>query len=178
MRLLMIFCAMVLIAALTACSGGGDKPTVAPNVEAPGDPLPAGLFVAQKPSGESPLAEAKKNAKAGDTIVLRGLVRGVTTAFIPNRAIVQLADESVPKCPMNPERPWDLHCETPESMAKNTATVQIVGADGKPLKHGLQGVNGLEHMAQVVVKGTVVSSDGKGNLLITATEIFVEKKKG
>lgn len=176
MRTLMILCATVLIAVLTACSGGADKPAAAPKVEAAAEPLPAAIFVEQKPAGEMPLAEAKKSAKVGETIVLRGLVRGVTTAFIPNRAIVQLADASVPKCPMNPERPWDLHCETPESMAKNTATVQIAGADGKVIKHGLQGVNGLEHMVPVVVKGTVVSSDEKGNLLITATEIFVEKK--
>jgi hypothetical protein len=177
MRVVLIFCAAILLVGLTAC-GGGDKPAATKEVEKTGDPLPPGLFVDKAPAGELPLAEAKKSAKAGETIVLRGLVRGVTTAFIPNRAIVQLADEAVPKCPMNPDRPWDLHCETPESMAKNTATVQIVGADGKPLKRGLQGVNGLEHMAPVVVKGTVVSADEKGNLLITATEIFVEKKKG
>jgi len=176
MRTLMIVCAMVLVAVLTACSGGADKPNAAPKAEASAEALPAAIFVDQKPAGELPLAEAKKNAKVGETIVLRGLVRGVTTAFIPNRAIVQLADESVPKCAMNPERPWDLHCESPESMAKNTATVEIDGPDGKVIKHGLQGVHGLEHMVQVVVKGMVTSSDEKGNLLITAAEIFVEKK--
>lgn len=178
MRRIMLAGAGVLMLALVACSGGGDKPAAAPKTEAPGEPLPAGLFVAARPAGDVPLAEGKKQAKAGETIVVRGVVRGVTSAFIPNRALVQIADESVPKCPMNPDRPWDLHCETPESLAKNTATVQVAGADGKPLKCGLQGAGGLEHMAKVVVKGTVTSVDDKGNLVITATEIFVEKGKG
>src|SRR4051812_4661371 len=109
MRVVLIFCAAILMAVLTAC-GGGDKPAATKEVEKTGDPLPPGLFVDKAPAGELPLAEAKKSAKAGETIVLRGLVRGVTTAFVPNRAIVQLADEVVPKCPMYPERPWDLHC--------------------------------------------------------------------
>ena len=178
MRKFMVVGAMALILALAACGGGGAKPQTTGSVEPAGDALPTGLFVTSRPAGEIALAEAKKNAKRGDTIVVRGVVRGVTSAFIAGRAIFMLADETVPKCPMNPDRPWDLHCETSASMAKNTATVQIAGADGKPLKRGLQGINGLDHMKPVVVKGTVTTADEKGNLVIDAIEIFVDTGKG
>src|SRR5439155_23057210 len=98
--------------ALAACAGGGAKPELKSAAETGGDALPPDLFVKTRPAGEVALAEAKKNAKRGDSIVVRGVVRGVTSAFVPGRSMVMLADESVPKCAMNPDRPWDLHCET------------------------------------------------------------------
>jgi hypothetical protein len=168
--------AIMLLAFLGACAGNNVKPAV-PAAAADAVELPAGIIVSERPADEMPLAEAKKKAKRGETIVVRGVVRGINTAFVPGRAMMQIADESVPKCPMHPDRPWDLHCETPESMAANTATVQIADANGKPLKLNLQGKQGLDHQALVVVKGTVSVADERGNFVLDAMQIYIGKRK-
>jgi hypothetical protein len=54
-------------------------------------------------------------------------------------------------------------------------TVQFVDKDGKPLKVGAQGVEGLEPLALVVFEGTVAEVDDKGNFVVRVTKMFVEK---
>src|SRR4051812_40304391 len=80
MRTFMLLSAVVLMAALGACSSGGAPTTGQKTAESPGEALPAGIFVEKRPEGELPLAEAKSKAKTGETIVLRGVIRGVNSA--------------------------------------------------------------------------------------------------
>ena len=54
------------------------------------------------------------------------------------------------------------------------ATVRVVGADGQPLKLGLQDVQGLKPLAKVIVVGTVAQAE-KGNLLINAAGLHVAR---
>ena len=71
-------------------------------------------------------------------MVLKGRVAGAADVFVPQRAIFVMADTKLLACSERPgdncPLPWDLCCETPETLKENTATVQLVGADGKPLK--------------------------------------------
>lgn len=169
-------CALVAVAMLSGCSQGAPAKSSPPAAVSGGEALPAGLFAAARPAGEQRIPDASKTAKAGDVVVLRGVVRGIKSSFTPGRAVMKIADESVPLCHMYPDRRWDLHCETPESMLLNTATIQIVGSDGKPLKAGLQGVNGIDHLVTVVVQGKVAEAGEKTGLVINAEQIYVERK--
>src|SRR5207248_732601 len=97
MKKLQVTGVLLFIAVLAGCSGGSGSPAAAPQ-QAPGEQaaLPAGLFVETAPADAKPLATVKKQAKKGDSVVVRGVIRGMTSAFVPNRAILQIADGTVP----------------------------------------------------------------------------------
>ena len=52
------------------------------------------------------------------------------------------------------------------------ATVQVVDGKGKPLNVSVKGVNGLNPLSEVVVRGLVAKQDGK-TLIVNAQNIFV-----
>ena len=71
--------------------------------------------------------------------------------------------------------PWDMCCEDKKTIAANSVTVQVVGADGRPLKAELKGVSGLKPLSEVTVKGKVQKSpDGKA-VTVDATEMYVKQ---
>ena len=148
-----------------------EPPTVAP-VIAPS------LFVTEKPADAKPVAASKKSAKKGDTVVIEAKVGGRSDPFVKNRAMFMVADRSLKSCNQIPgdtcAKPWDYCCEPSESKKANMMTVQIVGADGKPIKVGAQGAGHLEPLALVVIEGTVAEVDDKGTFIVNATKIFVE----
>ena len=72
--------------------------------------------------------------------------------------------------------PWDYCCEPPESITAGTATVQFVGADGKPLAVELQGQGGLAPLATITVTGVVAEKDDAGLFIVNATGIHVATK--
>ena len=96
----------------------------------------------------------------------------------PNRAILTLLDSSVKTCDQMPgdscKTPWDACCEPPETIQANTATIQIVDADGKPLKTTLRGANGIEPLKEVTVVGKVKEAGGANTLVIDATGLYVK----
>lgn len=166
------------IVALAGC--GGDEPPAPPPPKADAAALPAELFLAAAPEGARGVAEAKKDPKAGDEIVLRGRIGGIDDPFTNGRAIMTVADlEGMKYCGEAGEedgctKPWDYCCESPEAKLANTATVRVVGADGKPLAAGLEGAGGMKPLAVVVVKGKVSRIEG-GNLVVDASGIYVER---
>jgi hypothetical protein len=167
--------AMMLIAVcLAACgdSGTGAKP-VAQSVS-----LPADLFAAVAPADAKSVKELRKDAKEGDQVVLTGRIAGRKDPFGADRAIVMVADRSLPTCdegsPMDQcKTPWDFCCDEPKLVAANVATVQVVDASGKTLKAKLEGAGNLKPMAEVVVKGKVSKKD-ETTFVIDATSIFVK----
>jgi len=70
--------------------------------------------------------------------------------------------------------PWDYCCESPENLTANSATVEVVGADGRALRAALRGWNGLQPLKTVVVKGVVGPRPAPGVFVVRATGIFVE----
>jgi hypothetical protein len=165
---------------LAAC----DSKPPAPKADANGGKsaaveLPATLFVEAVPAEAVELAAAKTTAKAGDTVVVHGRIGGSRDPFIEDRAIFTLADMSMKTCSERHgdgcKTPWDYCCEPSEAVVANTATVQVVDAQGKVLKAGLNGAGGLKPMVEVVVKGRVSQKPDDKILVIDAAVIYVKK---
>ena len=140
--------------------------------------LPAGLMAAQAPADAKGVVDARK-AGDGEEVVVRGRIAGSAEPFTEGRAQFQLVDMGVKACSEMPddkcETPWDLCCEDKKSIAENSVTVQVAGADGRPLKAELKGVNGLKELSEVTVKGKVHKSpDGKA-VTVNATEMSVKQ---
>jgi len=143
-----------------------------------GDALPAGLALTEPPAGVKDVAAVRAEAKAGDEVVLRGRVGGSLSPFVEGRASFQLVDASLKACgegtPMdNCKTPWDYCCDDPKDLAAHSASVQVVGPDGRPLRAGLQGFAGLKPLSTVTVKGVVAKPSSSGALVVNATGIYV-----
>ena len=140
--------------------------------------LPPTLFTDKAPNGAIELAAAKKTAKPGDEVTVRGRIAGHAEPLAPNRAILTLLDAAVVTCDKMPgdscTTPWDACCEPRESLQASTATIQVVDASGKPLKTGLRGVHGIEPLKELVVTGKVKDAAGGNTLVIDATRIHVK----
>ncbi len=160
------FCAAVVVVALgTSAARAADK-------------LPDSLFLKDSPTTASNVGELKKTAKEGDEIVLRGQIGGqAKDVFNETRATFMVADMKLKSCDKNPgdkcETPWDFCCVPVNEKAANIAVVQVVDEKGKLVKTTLKGVNNLDHLSVVVVKGKVAKADGK-NLIVNATGIYLE----
>ncbi len=144
--------------------------------------LPATLFLAAEPEGVQGVHDAKGAAKQGDRVVVRGRIGGGDEPFIAERAVFTIVDPGVKSCKDMGEdhcaTPWDYCCETPESLVANSATIQVVGADGKPLKTGLRGVRGLDPLAEVSIVGTVAQRDEEGTFVVNAEGVWIKPAGG
>lgn len=180
--------------ALAACgdaqppkqSGAGQAPAAAPSgaaanaastpaASAPG--LPEGLVV-RGPAQGTTVTAAKAAARQGEEITLVGRIGGSVNPFAADRAIFTIADPELLSCtdmdePDHCKTPWDFCCEDRAKMRAGTATIEVAGADGKPLAVALRGVQGLEPLATVAVSGTVVERNDAGLLVVRAKRIEV-----
>ncbi|HVU64221.1 MAG TPA: hypothetical protein VHC70_09605 [Phycisphaerales bacterium] len=168
-----------ILAALAACE---QKPaSTTSRTPAPGAgssaPLPSGLFLAAAPADSKDVKDAKASAKQGEKIVLTGRIGGSEEPFVDGRAMFTLVDLRLKYCGQDDKddhckTPWDYCCEPADALAANSATIQVVGADGKPLRTSLNGVQGLKPLAKVTVTGTVADV-AQGNLIVRAEGIHV-----
>ncbi|MEP4077829.1 hypothetical protein [Haloferula sp.] len=166
--------AALLTAALVSCSKESptaetEPKTVSPELEA--------VFVSIDDEA-TPIHLARTTVQPGDVITLKGQVMGAMEPFVEGRAAFILGDrEKLTPCNERPddhcETPWDNCCNTKEDFRVGTATIQIVGTDDRTLKEGLEGVNGLEKLSKILVKGRVAKQSGPGNLVINASAIQV-----
>ena len=138
--------------------------------------LPAGLFVEQAPPGGRGVAELKADATATGEVVVEGRIGGRVQPFVEGVAVFLLADTGMKTCtelhPDSCKTPWDYCCEPRPSLAAKTATIQIVDADGKPLRLDLSGSQGLSPLTRLTVAGEIASRAG-GTLVINARKIYV-----
>jgi hypothetical protein len=174
------FHASLRASSAAACHAPQDARTKGEAAQAaPAPKIPDATFVDEEPADAKCVAEVKKAAKKGERVVVKAKVGGRSEPFVKNRAMLVVADRCMKSCDQIPgdtcAKPWDYCCEPPESLKANTMTVQFVGADGKVLKTGAQGVHGLEPLALVVIVGKVVERDDKGTFVVQAEKVFVEK---
>jgi hypothetical protein len=162
--------------ALVACD---KKPVAAtpPKTNAPAAAtLPQGLILTAAPANAQSITEAKATAKPGDTVTIHGRIGGSDEPFIARRAVFTVVDASMPACSDNPgdscKTPWDYCCEDSTDLAKKTATIQIVGTDGQPLKTDVKGAAGLEPLAEVFIVGKVRPRDNGDILVVDATGLY------
>jgi hypothetical protein len=151
----------------------------APTAEKPGAALSEVL--AKVPAAEpKAIHTIRKSAEPGDEITISGRIMGHDSPFVDGRAVFILGDpELLTPCNELPgdscETPWDVCCETPEDKKTGTATIQIVGTDGRVLKEGVEGVGGLVKLAHVTVTGKVAEGSSTDLLLVNATAIRAGK---
>lgn len=156
---------------LTACGGDAESSSTGGDTGTSAVAIPATLFVADAPAGAVDIAAAVKSAKAGEKIVIKGVIGGRKKAFVEDRAMFVAIDASMDACSEDEgcPTPWDFCCDTPETIAANTLTVQVVDAAGAPLATSLKGSNGLKELDTVIVVGKVRSADG--SVVVDAEQI-------
>jgi len=135
---------------------------------------PAWLLVAA-PEGAQSVNDVKATAAEGDRIVLRGRIGGRAEPITEGSPVFTIVDLSLPYCGQEAEDgcpvPWDYCCESPETIASNSATVQVVDEAGRPITHDLyrQGLNPLD---EVVVIGDVAPRPSENVLTVRATGVY------
>lgn len=144
----------------------------------PATQLPAGLFLDAEPPGAMNVADVKRDPPVTGEVVLRGRIGGQKEPIVAGRAVFMIADMRLPVCGVGKQAccdtPWDYCCESPETKLANTATIQVVDADGHPLKVELGKVHGLAPQKEVVVRGTIARRDDAGVLIVTASGIWIK----
>jgi hypothetical protein len=161
------------LVALIALVGCGGEANTTPSQAAS---LPANLIVTTAPPDAKDVAAAKQSLKSGDAVVIRGRIGGAEKPLADNRAIMTIMDLSMPTCDKTPMEkcptPWDSCCEPVEVRTAKSATVQVVGTDGKPLRATLAGVGGIAPNKQVIVAG-IAKPIGGDAVIIEAKQIYV-----
>ena len=165
-----------LLIGVAGCDSGSKPETAA---TAPAEALPAGLIVTEAPADAKGVAEVRKTAADGEQVVVRGRIAGQEEPFTEGRAQFQLVDAGVKSCAEmegeNCPTPWDMCCENPKEVAASSVTVQVLGAQGRPVKAPLKGVGGMKPLSEVSVKGTLrKSADGKA-FTVEAKELYVKQ---
>ena len=170
--------------ALTACEQeqAATETPAATSAKTTLSALPAGLFVSTPPAGARGVGEVKADATATGEVVIHGRLGGRKEAFVNGVAVFLLADASMKSCNElhadSCPTPWDYCCEPRESLSAKTATIQVVGPDGKPVRTSLEGQHGLTPLTEVTVAGTVALRDDAGTLVINANRIHVKADGG
>jgi hypothetical protein len=174
MKNILTTCALLATLALAGC---GSPASETPAKEAPAKndaALPEGLFLDKAPADAKPVSEARADAKAGDDITVSGYIGGRVEPFTAGRAIFTLADtEKAPACADECKTPWDACCTSGDTIAANSATVQVVDADGKLIATDLNGIHGLKPGAPVTVTGKVREAN-ENILIVDATGLAVD----
>lgn len=164
-----LFAGVVLMA---GCSKE-EQNTQTADVEVPAifvtDPIP-GTPVA--------ITEARAQLKAGDEVVLTGLIMGVKHPFVEGRGVFVLGDEAtLTPCDLihadGCKTPWDVCCDPAEVRMTGTATVQVLGEDGKPIRTGLKGIEGLSELSRVTVQGVVAANSSPEAFIVNATALHI-----
>lgn len=163
---------------LVACDDGAPDAAQQTSATTAGasEQLPASLILENSPGEAKDLVAVQKSAKAGETVTLRGRVGGTEKPLADDRAMLTLIDPTVITCETMPDdacpTPWDACCD-PDAAAKS-ATIQVVGPDGRPLKAPLSGVGGIAPLKELIVTGKVRTPADTGALVIDATGIYVK----
>jgi len=148
-----------------ACGGSGGE-----SGETASSDLPERFYAAEAPAGAVDVGVAHAELQDGESAVVRGVVGGSTRPFVEGLAAFTIVDPALESCVgdgMGCETPWDYCCVDPETMVKQSATIELTDG-GKLLTASPRGFHGLDHLVTVVVEGTA-KRDAQGNLTIVAS---------
>ena len=157
---------LLALLAVTALGGCGDSP--AP----PGARADTSWLLREIPAGAVPVAEAKRTAREGDEVVIRGRIGGRRDPMTAGSAVFVMMDPAIPHCEIGKcKAPWDYCCETPESITGNSATVKLVGVGGTVISVDLA-EHAIKPLDEVVVVGTVGPRPNENVFVIHATKLY------
>ena len=165
---------MILIASSALVLGCGKQPD---KTEAAVS-LPL-VFVEKAIAGQpTPIHEARTLFKPGDEVLLTGLIMGVKLPFVDERAAFVLGDEAtLTPCDLvhgdSCSTPWDVCCDPAPARMNGTATIQILDAEGKLVRTGLKGLNGLKELSRITVAGTVAPNSSPTAFIVNAKAIHI-----
>jgi len=171
-------CLMLATVALLASCNQEEATTnspAAPSAIAPGTALSKVLQTS--PTGEAtPIHLIRATAQPGDEITVSGKIMGNAKPFVEGHSAFILGDpEVLTPCNEIPgddcETPWDNCCDSKEDKKRGIATIQVLGADGRVLKEPVEGVGGLDKLADVTVTGIVAQGSSADLLIINAHAI-------
>ncbi len=155
----------------------GCRDSSEPETETPSVALPDSLFLAAAPTEIQPISSLKSDAQEGDTVAVKAVVGGRKKVFVNNRAVMTVIDATLENpCTKEDDHcamPWDYCCTPAEVLLTNMASVQILGADNRPLAVDLSEVENLKPLTTLVIQGTVGPRTDKASLVINAAGIFV-----
>lgn len=158
---------------LAAC---GDSPETTPTSASPEQTSLTEFFLEAPPSDVISVSEARELVQPGEPVTVKGRVAGSSQPFSEDYALVMLVDETVKTCEQIPgdncPKPWDACCVPSEDLAANRLTVQLVDEQGTPLAQGLKGVNGLQELDTLIIKGAAAQASTPENLIINAESIY------
>jgi len=127
----------------------------------------ASWLVEAAPANAVDVSGVKRQAAEGDRVVVRGVIGGRRDAISEESPVFVIMDPAIPSCADDPgdacATPWDYCCETPQVIAANSATVQVIGADATPRAAG------LEELDEVIVEG-VIGPRPSGDVLVIRAE--------
>ena len=133
-----------------------------------------GWLLTSAPADAIPVGQAKANAAEGDEVVIRGRIGGRMVPVSEESPVFVIVDLALPHCGELPDdqcqTPWDYCCEPRDSLTANSATVQLVSADGSALAINPV-AGGLEPLDEVIVVGTVGPRPDPQVLTIRATGV-------
>ena len=126
-----------------------------------------------------PVLEARTH-KAGDKVTVSGKIMGSPSPFVDGRASFIIGDpKKLTSCDLNEddpcEKPWDVCCEDTKDIAAETLNIQVTDENGKVLKTGLKGINGLKELSEVIIEGTVAANSSADAMTINASAIKIVK---
>ncbi|MCB9853274.1 MAG: hypothetical protein H6819_09285 [Phycisphaerales bacterium] len=177
---LRLIAAMIGISVLFVACDGKSSGGGAPSADSSGEQssaLPTSMFVETAPANAIGVRKLKERGASSGEVVVRGRIGGRARPFVDGAAVFVLTDAALKSCDQlhgdSCKTPWDYCCETPESMAANTATIQIVDENGKPIRESAEGRHGLMPLAKIVVRGEIASRSKDGNLVINARKIAI-----
>ena len=146
--------------------GCGDSTT------APGAPADISWLLAEMPADAVPVAEARRTAREGDEVVVRGRIGGRREPMTAGRAVFVMIDPAIPHCELGRcKAPWDYCCETPDSIATNSATVKLVDVGARLISVDL-GEYAIKPLDEVIVVGTVGPRPNENVFVIHATKLY------
>jgi hypothetical protein len=145
------------------------------------DPALAGerdkYLLKEEPAGARGVLDARKDARDGDEVVVVGRVGGSSEPLGKDRAYFTLVDPSYLACGENNKEddcktPWDYCCTPADELARATALVKVVDAQGKTVGHAAEALLGVKPLRTVVVRGKA-KRDDHGNLTVLAEGVYV-----
>lgn len=170
----------VMMALFLAAGCGKDAENIAPATEPAAVPAALAAVFAEVTSEKalSAIPDLRRAAGPGDEVVLEAKVMGTREPFVDGRAVFVVGDEgTLTSCDMlhgdGCATPWDNCCDDPKALRAGTATIQLVDAEGKVLRHRIKGVFGLKELSRLRIAGVVAPNSTEDAFLVNATHIQV-----